>query len=70
MTNQPEILDRVEGFLREARMAPSTFGMKALNDRHFVSQLRSGRECLPKTQNVVLAFMRGYREGLDAKVAA
>lgn len=55
--NKKEFLDRVEDFLTRARMAPTTFGIKAMEEPNFVFSLRKGRECREETRNKVLAFI-------------
>lgn len=58
---QPSLLSDVESFLRAHSMKPTTFGVLALKDRHFVRQLRKGRRCWPETEAKVRQFMVTYR---------
>lgn len=51
---------RVERFLKRARMSPSRFGREVLNDSHFVSKLREGRKVREKTSNKVRAWLDRY----------
>lgn len=51
----------IEKFLSETGLAESTFGEKALNDRHFVKQLRKGRRVWPETEQKIRAFMSEYK---------
>jgi tRNA-dihydrouridine synthase len=56
---QPEnLLSAVERFAAENGMSEITFGRKAMNDPHFVRQLREGRRCWPETEGRVRDFMR------------
>ncbi len=57
-----EFLATVEKFLKETKMAPTTFGTKSLEDPMFVLRLRDGRECREETQNKVLKFIKNYKE--------
>jgi len=59
-----ELLADIDAFLARHEMAPSTFGA-ALNDRHFVRQLRAGRRVWPETE----ARVRNFMAGKDALVA-
>lgn len=53
-------LDDVEAFLEKHQMAPTAFGVGALNDRHFVRQLRAGRRTWSETEEKVRGFMADY----------
>lgn len=50
----------VEAFLKRVDMAPVTFGREAMNDPHFVRDLRNGRRLWPETEAKVRAFMANY----------
>lgn len=67
-----ELLSRVEAFLREADMPPSTFGVHVLHDPRFVGDLRQGRTPHPKTVRRVNLYMdqwrRAYRAGKVQRV--
>lgn len=54
-------IETVEAFLERADMAPVTFGREAMNDPHFVRDLRNGRRLWPETEAKVRAFMASYR---------
>ncbi len=58
MDPTPDLLSEVESYLEAAGMSPTAFGDRALGDRHFVRQLRSGRRVWPETASKVRAFMR------------
>jgi 2,4-dienoyl-CoA reductase-like NADH-dependent reductase (Old Yellow Enzyme family) len=58
-SDQNTLLAEVERFLAEHQMSPVTFGRSALNDPHFVRQLRNGRRVWPETESKVRAFMAG-----------
>lgn len=51
------IAEKVEGFLAKTGMAPSTFGVGALNSGAFVTHLRLGRKSRPGTIAKVEGFM-------------
>ena len=39
----------IEDFLRKASISATTFGLSVMGDPNFVSDLRKGREVLPRT---------------------
>jgi 2,4-dienoyl-CoA reductase-like NADH-dependent reductase (Old Yellow Enzyme family) len=57
-TPLPAAIDR---FIAEHGMSPVTFGRKALNDPHFVRDLRKGRRVWPETDEKVRSFMSAYQ---------
>jgi hypothetical protein len=40
MSAREEFLQEIEAFLAKTGMAPTTFGLKAVNDRAFINRLR------------------------------
>ena len=52
-----DLLQAVEAYLAQTGMAPTAFGDGALNDRHFVRQLRNGRRTFRDTEDRVRTFM-------------
>lgn len=50
----------VEAFLDKTSIAPTNFGLWALKDPMFVSNVRKGREFRENTRNRVLVFMQKY----------
>jgi hypothetical protein len=54
----PTLLDSIADFCRQAGMAESTFGRRAVNDGKLVSRLRYGARVTPETLQRVNAFMR------------
>lgn len=61
------LLPDVEAFIAAHNLADSAFGELALRDRHFVRQLRDGRETRRATVEKVRTFMAEYE---PQKVAA
>lgn len=55
------LLEAIGAFLGAHDMSPIAFGRKALNDPHFVAQLREGRRVWPETEAKVRSFMATYR---------
>ena len=55
------LLTEIEKFLETHDMAPTKFGDDALGDRHFVRQLREGRDLRLSTLEKVRQFMATYR---------
>lgn len=58
-----ELQRMIEEFMARHGMSAATFGIWAMNDSHFVFDLRAGRSCMGKTMRRVMLFMRDY----DAK---
>lgn len=57
LTNDADILDRIERFCEMHGMGVTTFGRHAIGDPNLVSNLRSGRSLTLKTANAVVKFM-------------
>lgn len=61
------LLTEIEQFLEAHHMSASRFGLKALNDKHFVRELRGEgkrhkyRQTWPDTERRVRAFMVTYQ---------
>lgn len=64
------LLDEIDAFLSEARMAESTFGLKAVNDGKFVRRLREGKRCWPETAEKARGFIVAARSVSDTEQAA
>jgi len=56
-----QLLPDIEAFLETHSVAPTAFGVMALNDRHLVRQLRRGRRLWPETEAKVRRFMATYQ---------
>lgn len=56
-----EFLQTIEDFLTKTGMAPTAFGILAINNPALVFDLRNGRECREETQNKVLNFIENYK---------
>jgi hypothetical protein len=54
----PTLLDSIADFCRQAGMAESTFGRRAVNDGKLVARLRYGARVTPETLQRVSAFMK------------
>lgn len=57
MDIQQIILDQVEAYLAATGMRPTVFGLRAVNDGHFVSRLRVGCNLTTKTIGKVQSFI-------------
>lgn len=55
------LLSEIEAFIAAHEMSEWAFGEAALNDRHFIKQLRDDREPRRKTEAKVRHFMATYR---------
>jgi hypothetical protein len=66
MTNP--LLQEIEAFLEreDVRITETAFGIAALNDGKFVSELRGGRRVWPDTAERVRAFITAELEKLGA----
>jgi tRNA-dihydrouridine synthase len=63
------LLSAVDAFLKRTGMAAVTFGREAMNDPHFVRDLRNGRRVWPETDAKVRGFMRDHAEPAQAAAA-
>lgn len=63
------LLSDIEAFISTHGMSEWAFGEGALNDRHFIRQLRDDREPRRKTEARVRHFMATYRPA-DTQAAA
>ena len=55
-----DLLTQIEGFIESHRLSEWQFGEQAVNDRHFVRQLRAGRDLRMSTVAKVRDFMATY----------
>jgi hypothetical protein len=60
------LLSEIELFIAAHGLAETTFGHKALGDKHFVRQLREGRDIRLSTQGKVKQFMLTYASDREA----
>ena len=60
------LLSEIEVFIAAHGLADSTFGQRALRDKHFVRQLREGRRVWPETEAKVRNFMLTYASDREA----
>jgi hypothetical protein len=60
------LIREIEKFLRERRVAPTTFGRLAASDPRLVFDLRNGREPRKRLRLRVEHFMNTFEEGRDA----
>jgi hypothetical protein len=56
-----DLLTEIEAFCAHHRMSERGFGEQALNDKNFISDLRSGREPRRKTVAKAREWMAAYR---------
>jgi tRNA-dihydrouridine synthase len=71
----PPLLADVDAFMAQTGMSPVTFGRQALNDPHFVRDLRGEgrpkpRRLWPETEQRVRAFIETRRAAITAQAAA
>ena len=55
------LLHEIEAFLEAHGLSHWRFGTAAVNDRHFVEDLRNGRRCWPETERRVRLFMATFK---------
>jgi hypothetical protein len=55
------LLPEIEAFLETHNLSHWQFGLEAVNDRHFVGDLRSGRRTWPETEAKVRAYMAQFK---------
>jgi hypothetical protein len=61
MSTHQQFLSEIESFLEAENMAPTKFGLKAVNDAKFVANLRSGADVTTRTMDRVRRFISNYR---------
>lgn len=54
---EPPLIEQIEAFVSDTGMSPVTFGREAMNDPHFVRDLRKGRRLWPETEARVRRFL-------------
>ena len=54
------LLSDIEAFLEQHQISPVSFGRQAMNDPHFVRDLRKGRRVWPETDEKARSFMSAY----------
>jgi hypothetical protein len=60
------LLSEIELFMDTHRLSHWQFGQAALGDKHFVRQLRDGRDIRVSTERRVRDFMLTYRSEQEA----
>lgn len=60
------LISEIEAFMTAHNMSQTAFGHSALRDRHFVRQLREGRDVKMSTAEHVRNFMATYTPNRDA----
>jgi hypothetical protein len=64
------LLSEIEAFTARHDMSEWAFGEAALNDRHFIRQLRDGRDIRISTHGRVTRFMAEYRPARSSEGVA
>jgi SAM-dependent methyltransferase len=69
--NAQELLQEISDYCRQAGLAESTFGRRAVNDGKLTNRLRNGGRITTDTLDRIRAFMQTYRgpHPFDARVA-
>jgi hypothetical protein len=62
MSTHEQFLSEIEDFLTGESMRPTTFGLKAVNDAKFVTNLRNGADVTTRTMDRVRAFIRDHQK--------
>lgn len=60
------LLSEIETFIEAHGLSATAFGEQALRDKHFVRELREGRDIRLSTQGKVREFMLTYASDRDA----
>jgi hypothetical protein len=75
-SSQQELLERIERYLIRHKMAPTTFGVEVMRDRHLVRRLRAGRSITLRTADRIWDYMteggkrRPSRRLAEARIGA
>lgn len=56
----PDLIQQIEEFMEANQLSEWQFGEQAVNDRHFVRQLRAGRDLRMSTVDKVRRFMEEF----------
>jgi 2,4-dienoyl-CoA reductase-like NADH-dependent reductase (Old Yellow Enzyme family) len=67
-TAQP-LIAVIDAFLKDRSVSPVSFGRAAMNDPHFVRDLRKGRRVWPETEAKVRNFMASFQPVEQARAA-
>jgi len=62
MSTHQQFLSEIEQFLEAENMAPTKFGLKAVNDAKFVANIRSGADVTTRTMDRVREFISGQKK--------
>jgi hypothetical protein len=54
------LLTEIDSFCQRHGLAPTKFGLLALNDKAFVAQIKNGRRVWPETEAKIRKFMSEY----------
>ena len=55
-----ELLTEIDAFLAGREMSESKFGIECMGDKHFVRELRKGRDCQASTIDRVRQFISAH----------
>jgi hypothetical protein len=55
-----QLLNEIDGFLAARGMSESKFGIEAMGDKHFIRELRRGRDCQASTIDRVREFISAH----------
>ena len=62
-TLEEYVRSRIDAFLEDTGMGPTTFGLKAVGDRNLISQMEGGRSLTLRMADRVLAFIADHEGG-------
>ncbi|WP_072378768.1 hypothetical protein [Novosphingobium sp. NDB2Meth1] len=66
----PDLIQQIEEFMDAHQLSEWQFGEQAVNDRHFVRQLRAGRDLRMSTVERVRRFMTEFNSPTSPQEAA
>lgn len=64
-----QLLTEIDSFCKRHDLAPTRFGLLALNDKAFVAQIKNGRRLWPETEAKIRKFMAEYTPATQASAA-
>lgn len=59
MTENDDLLKRIEDYCSREKIAESTFGFRAVNDGKLVARLKAGRTVSMRTYRLIEACLKG-----------
>ena len=63
MASPNPLIPEIDRFCERHGIAPTTFGLKAVNDGKLVERLRNGGRMWPETEERIRSYIAGHNRG-------